>query len=100
LQQAVAQLGPHFRSESRTPTPSRIPHVAADVRVAGARAEGESAEPDTAEGGQQEDLFIFTVKDISLAKGERMVVLSRSTALRTRTCMCWISCRRGGDAAA
>lgn len=75
LQQAVAQLGPHFRSESRTAY--AFSNALMSQRMSESPAPeprvGE-VEPGAADAGQQEDLFIFTVKDISLAKGERMVV--------------------------
>lgn len=75
LQQVAAQLGSHFRSDARTA------YAFSNALMSQRMSESPAPEPrpgdagqDTADASQQEDLFIFTVKDISLAKGERMVV--------------------------
>lgn len=80
LQQAAAQLSQHFQQNARTAyglsnaimtqqmrmreIPERQPPEAATMDLG----------PEVADSGRKEDLFIFTVKSITLRKGERMVV--------------------------
>lgn len=79
LQETAARLGQHFQQNSQTafalsnaimwqapryePTPG-----------APAQPSGPTLGPEFPEGARSEDLFIFTIENISLAKGERMVV--------------------------
>ncbi|MBI5648197.1 MAG: hypothetical protein HY962_14795 [Ignavibacteriae bacterium] len=81
LQQAVAQLSSHFRQESETGygfsnalmTQQAMPMD--DMR----RRDGDGGRgpvdlgPEVAESGKNEDLYVFTIKHVTLGKGQRMV---------------------------
>ena len=81
LQQTVAQLSPYFQRDARTINATSnglLSQVASPYRngyVAGDTAQGSmDLGPNAPEGAKAEDLFVFTVKHISLKKGERMVL--------------------------
>ncbi len=84
LSQAVAQLSPYFQTDASTQyamSNAMMTQVArgGEVRVRpGAGGGGGGAVPDLGPeiGGatQSEDLFVFTVKNVTLAKGQRMVI--------------------------
>jgi hypothetical protein len=76
LQQAVAQLGPHFQRDSRMANmlSNAIMSQTAQYRSESEPPSGDDANQDGVNSAQQEDLFVFTLEGISLAKGERMVL--------------------------
>jgi len=81
LQQAVAQLSPHFRPDAQTAYGF---HNAIMSQVAMPYDRGyeppvsggvsEALGPEIAGSGPREDLFVFTVEHVTLRKGDRMVV--------------------------
>jgi hypothetical protein len=79
LQSTFAQLSPYFRSDSRSGfgfSNAIASQVAMRGRYEEARSETSAVDigPEIAGGGKNEDLFVFTVKNVSLKKGERMVI--------------------------
>ncbi len=82
LGQATAQLSNYFQEGSQTAfmlSNSIQTQVARMGEHRGTRVPAESGPaadlgPELTEGGKHEDLFVFTVKDVSLKKGQRMVV--------------------------
>ena len=81
LQQTVAQLSSHFRTDAQTgygfanAIMTQQALGGDDLRT---RTENESRPPadfgpEVAESGKNEDLFVFTVKHVTLGKGQRMV---------------------------
>lgn len=79
LQQAVAQLSQHFRTDSQSAyafSNMIMTQAASPVRRAEVPAGGEAIDlgPDIAGSGKNEDLYIFTLEHVTLKKGQRMVV--------------------------
>ncbi len=77
LQQSAAQLSPYFQQGDRMQMMSNaIMSQAARMteRVAPSEPAAPNLGPDLPESTKNEDLFVFTVKHVSLRKGERMVV--------------------------
>ena len=81
LQQTVAQLSSHFRQEGQTAygfANAIMTQQALSMDDSRRRNADESSAPidlgpEVAESGKSEDLFVFTVKHVSLRKGQRMV---------------------------
>jgi hypothetical protein len=81
LQQTVAQLSPYFRQDSQTAMGfSNAIMTQQALRMNESRATPEPAAasaldlgPEVAGSAKSEDLFVFTVKHVSLRKGQRMV---------------------------
>lgn len=85
LQQAVAQLGAYFQADAKTGYALSNAIMSQAARggefrgggfggMAGAPAAPPDLGPEVAGGGKSEDLFVFTVKHITLKRGSRMVV--------------------------
>ena len=80
LSQAVAQLSPYFQTDASTQYAlgnAMMTQVARGGEVRHARPAGPPAPdlgPEVGGGSQSEDLFVFTVKNVTLAKGQRMVL--------------------------
>jgi hypothetical protein len=79
LAQAAAQLSPYFDSGAQTQfalSNSMMTQVArmGEHRIARIEDPAVDLGPDVDKGDKREDLFIFTVKDLSVKKGERVVV--------------------------
>ncbi|MCI0488080.1 MAG: hypothetical protein L0229_15930 [Blastocatellia bacterium] len=79
LQQSVAQLSQHFRQNERTAyafSNAIMTQTASQVenRAPVERPPTMDLGPDTPESAKSEDLFVFTVRHITLKKGERMVI--------------------------
>jgi len=79
LQQTVAQLSSHFRRD--TQSAHAFSNMIMSQAVMPARrtetpAGGEVIDlgPDVADSGKNEDLYVFTLRNITLKKGQRMVV--------------------------
>ena len=82
LNQALAQLSPYFQNDASTQfalsnsmmtQTSRMTEVRAP-RGGGAAAPAPNLGPDIDGGSKNEDLFLFTVKNVSLKKGQRLVL--------------------------
>ena len=94
LQQAFAQLSPYFQNGSATGNAmsnslmSQVGGFAGGGARAGERfkadAGGGNLGPEVAGGGKNEDTFIFTVKHVSLRKGQRMILPIAETTLKYR----------------
>ena len=81
LSQAVAQLSPYFQTDASTQhalSNSMMTQVARGGEVRNAHGGGAAPAADlgpVVEGGtQSEDLFVYTVKNVTLARGQRMVL--------------------------
>lgn len=80
LRETMAQLSPYFEENSQTSNAfsNSIMIQTQSARMSDYRgnnsAPQESLGPDVAGSGQNEDMFVFTVNNMSLAKGERMVI--------------------------
>jgi hypothetical protein len=79
LQQSVALLSPYFDQGARTgyALSNAIATQAARMSEdgsAGAAAAPRDLGPEVSDAGRSEDLFVFTVKHVTLKKGERMVL--------------------------
>jgi hypothetical protein len=83
LSQVAAQLSRFFKEETQTgfafqnailSQNTRMGEYTRPVPPVPAPAAARDLGPDAPEGGQAEDLFVFTVKNITLRKGERMVL--------------------------
>jgi hypothetical protein len=79
LQQTVAQLSPYFRQDARTAyafSNVLMTQTARmrEVRAPQPRTAAPSLGPALPGAGKAEDLFVFTVENVSLRKGERMVL--------------------------
>jgi hypothetical protein len=79
IQEAVAALSPYFAKDDRTA--NRLSNaIMSQVAYAGAREEAGKIEqgadlgPEISGSAKNEDLFVYTVKHISMKKGQRMVV--------------------------
>ena len=89
LQQTVAQLSRHFRSDSQTAYVfSNMIMSQAERPVRRTEVSGGSnvldLGPDVAGSGKNEDLYVFTLEHITLKKGQRMVVLVAEYKLKYR----------------
>ena len=86
LQQTFAQLSPYFRAGTdrilSNALMSQAPGAAERVLEALAPPLPADTGPEVAEAGSSEDLFVFTVKGISLRKGERMTLPVSEYALK------------------
>src|SRR5262249_6684252 len=87
LSQAVAQLSPYFQTDASTQyalSNAMMTQVARGGEVrhgkgggpggGGGAAAPADLGPELGGGSQSEDLFVFTVKNVTLAKGQRMVL--------------------------
>jgi hypothetical protein len=81
LQQTAAQLSQYFQSDARSsPLAANFSNaiMSQSGRMGEFRQGGEAAAADTGpelpEGAKNEDLFVFTLKHVTLKKGERVVV--------------------------
>lgn len=78
LQESAAQLGQHFQQQSQTAfafSNAIMSQTAVfEPQSASPAPSGPSLGPDMPEGTKAEDLFIFTISGVTLAKGERAVV--------------------------
>ncbi len=83
LSQVIAQLSPYFQTDASTQyslSNSMMTQVARGGEVRHARPAGAAGPaapdlgPEVGGGSQSEDLFVFTVKNVTLAKGQRMVL--------------------------
>jgi hypothetical protein len=79
LQQALADLSQYFQQGSDTAYMMSNSIMTQTARMGEYRAPpqaqpGANLGPEVAGGGQNEDLFLFTVEHVTLRKGERMVV--------------------------
>jgi hypothetical protein len=79
LQQTVAQLSSHFRSDSRTAyafSNMIMSQAARPVRRTEVSGGNEVLDvgPDVVGSGRNEDLYVFTLEHVTLKKGQRMVV--------------------------
>lgn len=79
LQQTVAQLSSSFQSSSRTAysfSNAIMSQVAVPTRNYEAQSRNDTIDlgPEVASSGKNEDLYVFTLDNISLKKGQRMVV--------------------------
>jgi hypothetical protein len=91
LQQAVAQLSQYFRQDAQTAYGFANAIMSQQASRMGERCapagEGERAidlGPEVADSGKTEDLFMFTVKHVTLKKGQRMVVPITEFTLKYR----------------
>lgn len=90
LQQAFAQLSPYFQNGSPTGNAmsnslmSQVGGFGGGSARASERvnADAGNAGPEVTGGGRNEDTFIFTVKHVSLQKGQRMVLPIAETTLK------------------
>ena len=81
LQQTVAQLSGHFRQDAQTGygfanaimTQQALSMDDSRLRQESERPSTMDIGPEVAESGKNEDLFVFTVKHVSLRKDQRMV---------------------------
>jgi hypothetical protein len=81
LNQVVAQLSQHFQESAKTGHAFSNAIMTQTARMTEVRNHHEEAPragadlgPDVAGAGKNEDLFIFTLKNVTLKKGQRMVV--------------------------
>jgi hypothetical protein len=82
LQQSVAQLSQYFQQDSRTgygfanAIMTQAARPAASEERVPTSGSGPTIDlgPEVTESGRNEDLFVFTVKHVSLRKGQRMVM--------------------------
>jgi hypothetical protein len=81
LNQIVAQLSAHFQESARTGHAFSNAIMTQTARMTEVRNHQDEAPPagvnlgpDVAGAGKNEDLFIFTLKNVTLKKGQRMVV--------------------------
>ena len=81
MQQTVARLSQYFRADSRDYlSNAMMSQAAAPARERAAGQGGEAGPaaldlgPEVASSGANEDLFVFTVKHLTLKKGQRMVI--------------------------
>lgn len=92
LQQAVAQLSTYFSADSRTNYAMANSLMGqqgggrfGESGPAGPAGEpGQALGPEVAGSEKNEDLFVFTVRHLSLKKGQRMVLPINETALKYR----------------
>ncbi|MGC4042397.1 MAG: hypothetical protein QM758_01180 [Armatimonas sp.] len=78
IQQAIAPLSPYFRADARTSNALAMGQMARmSERAAYAPADegpGGANIPEVTGADDNEDLFVFSLKNVTLAKGERMVL--------------------------
>jgi hypothetical protein len=82
LQQSVAQLSSYFRPDAQTAygfanailSQQAMPLMDHRARAAPPAAPGMDLGPEVAESARNEDLFLFTVKHVTLRKGQRMTL--------------------------
>jgi hypothetical protein len=79
LQQTVAQLSSNFQNNSRTAysfSNAIMSQVAAPTRNIEVQSRNDTIDlgPEVASSGKNEDLYVFTLDNITLKKGQRMVV--------------------------
>jgi hypothetical protein len=79
LQQAVAQLSQHFRTDSQSAyafSNMIMTQAEAPVRRVDVPAGSDAIDlgPDVAGSGKNEDLYVFTLEHVTLKKGQRLVV--------------------------
>jgi hypothetical protein len=82
LQEAAAQLSQYFRRDSRTAQGfsnalmTQAPIALEELRVSAGDVAGpvDVAGPEVVAGAENEDLFVFTVENVTLEKGQRMVL--------------------------
>ena len=79
LQQTVAQLSSHFRSDSQTAyafSNAIMSQVSMPSRRTTTSSPGSTIDlgPDVGGSGKNEDLYVFTLENVTLKKGQRMVV--------------------------
>jgi len=88
LQQSVAQLSQYFQQDSRTAYGFSNAIMTQAARASEQRAptpgSGSTLDlgPEVTESGRNEDLFVFTVKHVSLRKGQRMVMPIREFTMK------------------
>jgi hypothetical protein len=83
LQQTIAQLSPYFQSGDRMPMLSNA-IATQSARMAQAGPVGTDAPnlgPDMPESTKSEDLFVFTLRHVSMKKGERLVAGVADTSI-------------------
>jgi len=75
LQQSVAELSPYFQKDRMSNLSNAIASqvVALDERSAQPARGGPNLGPDIPESTKSEDLFVFTVRHVTMRKGERLV---------------------------
>jgi hypothetical protein len=76
LGQTIAQLTPYMESDQQLPNnySNSIMTQTARMTEMNRRQPGADLGPEVAGGGQNEDLFLYTVRNVSLKKGQRMVL--------------------------
>ena len=78
VQQTLAQLSPHFQSGSQTRYGLSNAIMSQSVRMLDAMPPASAAPadlgPELGDAREHEDLFVFTVKHLTLKRGERMVL--------------------------
>ncbi|MBI3948079.1 MAG: hypothetical protein HY321_19335 [Armatimonadetes bacterium] len=88
LQQTLARLSQYFQTDSQAAGALSNAIMTQAARATEVRrerpVEGGDLGPEVAGSGQNEDLFLFTVKNVSLKRGERMVVPVSEYALKYR----------------
>jgi hypothetical protein len=92
LQQTLAQLSPYFDANSRVAgqlsnsimSQARYTERGAFGGVGGAAPAGGNELPEVGGSAKNEDLFVFSVKHVTLKKGERMVLPVAEYALKYR----------------
>lgn len=88
LQQTFAQLSQYFRTDAGTALSNALMAQAPRAMEAGyggaAPPPAPDLGPEVAAAGTSEDLFVFTVKGVSLRKGERMTLPVSEYALKYR----------------
>ena len=90
LQQTLSQLSPYFQTDARTGyalSNAMMGQMARAGDYGGVGGGGRPAAapgpgPEVTEGEKAEDLFVFTVKNVSLKRGERMVMPVADYALK------------------
>jgi hypothetical protein len=73
LQQTVGQLSPYFQPRDRMSNAISGQMVALDQRSPSPAPAGPGLGPELPESTKSEDLFVFTVRNVTMRKGERMV---------------------------
>lgn len=74
LGQMIAQLTPFMGSDQQLGNNYSNSIMTQTARMTEMRPPGADLGPDVAGGGQNEDLYLFTVRNVSLKKGQRMVL--------------------------
>lgn len=84
LQQEAAQVASQMREQQIMSNMLSNSLMTQSAGYRGRQQGGQEPEPAVEGGDSNEDLFVFTVKDVSLKKGERLVLPIRSFALGYR----------------